>query len=186
MGWGFSKWSSERFRRASPKPGAATGRRSCFEIVSGPLSIRTSPVSDLRLRNSGNSTFELAKSSLLCESTSFQALCSLEAVPGLRFSRRVRQTANRRLSRSLLADRSFKKRPSHTRRALKDRTRHHLSQLVRSTASRASSCTFQLVKTPISPAFHLQRSQDHKSTPFDLTRPSGSIPSLHVYTISNL
>ena len=147
-----------------------------FKIISGPLSIRTRPVSDLRLR----------ESSLLCESASFQAVCSLETVPGLRFSRRVRQAANRRFSRSLLADRSFKKRPSHTRRALKDRTGHHLSQLVRSTASRASSCTCQLVKTPISPAFHLQRSQDHKSTPFDLTRPSGSIPSLHVYTISNL
>ena len=54
-----------------------------FKIISGPLSIRTSPVSDLRLRNSGNSTFGLAKSSLLCESASFQALCSLETVPGL-------------------------------------------------------------------------------------------------------
>ena len=134
----------------------------------------------LSVRNSKNSTFELAKSSLLCESASFQALCSLETVPGLRFSRRVRQAANRRFSRSLLADRAFKKRPSHTRRALKDRTGHHLSQLVRSTRSRASACTFQLVRTPLSSAFDLQAPQAHKSTSFDLTRPSGSFPKLGV------
>ena len=138
-------------------------------IISGPLSIRTGPVSDLKLRNSGNSTFKHAKGSLLCESAPFQVLCSLEAVPGLRFSRRVHQAANRRFSRSLLADRSFKKRPSHTRGALKATTGHHLSQLVRSNRSRASSCTFQLVKTPISPAFFHQGPQDHKSTSFDLT-----------------
>ena len=49
-------------------------------IISGPLSIRTSPVSDLRLRNSGNSTFRHTKGSLLWKSTSFQVLCPFEQV----------------------------------------------------------------------------------------------------------
>ena len=43
-------------------------------IVSGPLSIRTGPVDDLRLRNSGDSTFSRAKGCLLWKSTSFQVL----------------------------------------------------------------------------------------------------------------
>ena len=56
--------------------------------------------------------------------------------------------------------------------------------------SRASAsipiCFLKLGTIPIPNGLDLQGSQGYKSTSFDLTRPSGSVPWLGVYTISFL